>query len=325
MIWFLLRRLLMLPPALLAVHFLGFSYAHLAQRAHAAQNPFGAVQTDWPPIGRLYSTYWAEWLGLTPLAAERADTLAGLVLPALGMSLGLLLIAFIVSTGLGLLLGVGATRAASPSAPPGVRRWLAPLLALGLSTPSFFIGTLAIVLLLLLNRGNPDAQTLIPLFGAGWDRHLILPVLALVARPVAQIASVSTGLLAGELGKRYVTTAYSLGISARRVRWKHALWPVLAPITLTVAGSARLLMGELLLVERLFAWPGLGRLLTLALVPPATATAGGLQGANRFFLHPELVAATLTAFALLFLLIDALATGLARKLDPRQRQEAHHA
>lgn len=103
MIWFLLRRLLMLPPALLAVHFLGFSYAHLAQRAHAAQNPFGAAQTDWPPIGVLYRTYWIEWLGGTPPAAGSRDPLPGLVLPALGMSLGLLLIAFVVSTALGLL------------------------------------------------------------------------------------------------------------------------------------------------------------------------------------------------------------------------------
>jgi len=111
----------MLPPALLVIHFLGFSYTHLAQRAHAAQNPFGAAQTDWPPIGVLYRTYWIEWLGGTPPAAGSRDPLPGLVLPALGMSLGLLLIAFVVSTALGLLLGVGATRAASPSALPGVR------------------------------------------------------------------------------------------------------------------------------------------------------------------------------------------------------------
>ena len=138
MIWFLLRRLLMLPPALLAVHFLGFSYTHLAQRAHAAQNPFGAVQTDWPPIGVLYRTYWIEWLGGTPPAAGSRDPLPGLVLPALGMSLGLLLIAFVVSTALGLLLGVGATRAASPSALPGGRA--APLWKVALGEAKTPIG-----------------------------------------------------------------------------------------------------------------------------------------------------------------------------------------
>jgi ABC-type dipeptide/oligopeptide/nickel transport system permease component len=90
---------------------------------------------------------------------------------------------------------------------------------------------------------------------------------------------------------------------------------------LTTAGSFRLLTGELILVEWLFDWPGLGRLLALTLIPPRLAQTGGPGDQSLYFLHPPLLAALLMAFALLFLLADATASLLARAADPRQRAE----
>ena len=171
---------------------------------------------------------------------------------------------------------------------------------------------------------GPDAQPPLPLQGFGWDQHLLLPTLALVARPTVQIAQVTASLLSDELHKQYVTAARSRGNTWARARWHHAFRNVLTPILLAIAGSARLLVGELILVEWLFAWPGLGRLLTLTLVPPRVATVGGLADQTVYFLHPALVAALLTIFTLIFLLVDLLASTAGRLADPRlQVAEAH--
>jgi hypothetical protein len=62
------------------------------------------------------------------------------------------------------------------------------------------------------------------------------------------------------------------------------------PVVLTLGASLRLLLGELILVEWLFAWPGLGRLLALALIPPRIALTGGAGDESIYFLHPPLLA-----------------------------------
>jgi ABC-type dipeptide/oligopeptide/nickel transport system permease component len=90
-------------------------------------------------------------------------------------------------------------------------------------------------------------------------------------------------------------------------------------VILVVAASLRLMVGELILVEWLFGWPGLGKLLASALLPPNVASVGLLSGATRNFLHPELVAGILTLFGLLFLLADLVSSLAVYAVDPRLR------
>jgi ABC-type dipeptide/oligopeptide/nickel transport system permease component len=134
-----------------------------------------------------------------------------------------------------------------------------------------------------------------------------------------QIAQVTANLLMSELGKRYIVAARSFGHTWRAIRWDKALRNVLAPIILTMAGSFRLMMAELILVEWLFSWPGLGRLLVQTLVPPNLSSVGGMLNTSAFFLNPPLVAGLLTIFSLLFLLADLLASATAKIVDPRLR------
>ncbi len=168
---------------------------------------------------------------------------------------------------------------------------------------------------LVLSQGE-GAVSPLPLQGFGWDLHLVLPVLALMVRPTMQVAAMTAGLLSGELTQPYIVAARSRGNSWQRVRWRHALRLVLGPVILAVAGSLRLLIAELVVVEWLFGWPGLGRLLAVALIAPRVASFGGVDE-GQFFLYPPLVAALLVVFTLLFLLVDSLALVLARASDPR--------
>jgi peptide/nickel transport system permease protein len=229
-------------------------------------------------------------------------------------SLGLLAVAL----GLGVLAGLALGLAAVRVEPAGVAPWLAPLATLGLAMPSFYLGTLFIAASVYLLLRGVEAFPL-PLSGFGWDLHLVLPALALMLRPAMQIAQITASLLADEMRKQYVVTARSVGNTWRRIRRRHALRNVVAPVLLTIAGTFRLSLGELVLVEWLFNWPGLGRLLAQTLVAPDFAAPGALTGGGQFFLNPPLLAALLTVFALAFLLADALASSLARSADPRLR------
>jgi len=318
MMRFFLRRLIVIPIVLALVNFIGFTYAHAAQRFHAAQNPWGAGSDEAPPILPLYVDYArgllrGDW-GKMPVGVS--ETVAQGLWRAGGVSLGLLALAFAFSAVIGLLLGLRAVRTGTA----GVAAWLIPVSTIGLAAPSFYIGALFIAATVFyLLRAGPEARSPLPLGGFGWDIHLVLPVMALVARPAAQIAQVTASLLSGEIGQQYVIAARSRGNSWARVRWKHALRNVLAPVILAMAGSLRLLAGELILVEWLFAWPGLGRLLALALIPPNVASPGGLEGHTVYFLHPELVAALVPTFAFIFLAVDTSASTLARWADPRLR------
>jgi peptide/nickel transport system permease protein len=236
--------------------------------------------------------------------------LLAFVLDASRATLGLLALAFLLSLILGLLLGLQAVR----TRPPGASTWLIPVSTVGLAMPGFYIGILAVSALIFYTLRTFQPPPL-PFDGFGWDRHLLLPLVALAVRPTLQLAQVTSRLLGDELRQQYVVAERSLGYSWRQIRWHTALRNVLAPVVLTITGSFRLLLGEIVLIELLFNWPGIGRLLALTLIPPELSSGGG----SIFFLHPPMLAAVLVLFTLLFLLADLVASTLVRLVDPRLR------
>jgi ABC-type dipeptide/oligopeptide/nickel transport system permease component len=148
-----------------------------------------------------------------------------------------------------------------------------------------------------------------------------MPVLVLSIRPTVQLALLTAGLLVEEFNQQYVTAARSLGHTWRQIRLKVAFRNVYAPIILTVAGSLRLLVGELIVVEWLFDWPGIGRLLAETLIPSGQAfNQGGGSTETGLFLAPAVVAAILVVFAALFMLTDMVVSLLAQASDPRLRE-----
>jgi len=311
---FLLRRIAIIPFALVLVNFAGFAFAHFTYQVQQSQTIYGSGQDEMVPVWPAYTAYVQNALhgDLGKMPVGVSQSVAGAIRDASAASLGLLAIAFLLSTLLGLALGLSAVRVTSTQP----ASWLPLVSTLGLAMPSFYIGTLLVSLILMPTIGR-DVDPMLPVTGFGWDLHLVLPVLALTIRPTMQIALVTGSLLSGELNKRYVVAARSFGHTWRAIRWDKALRNVLAPIFLTIASSFRLLVAELLLVEWLFSWPGLGRMLVQTLVPPRVSSLGGMMDESIFFLNPSLVAALLVVFALLFLLADALASGLARAVDPR--------
>lgn len=305
-----LLRFLFLIAVLIAANFGGFAYAHLARST--AGNPFFGSRSE---AGALIPSYLAYVDQLTTArlsdVAVYGDNFGRVLREATVASLGLLAIALAVSIVLGISIGLLGVRVR----PPGVRGWLTAITTLGLATPSFFFGRLTVAFFFLLIINVPGATMPLPIQGYGWDEHLILPVIALSLRPTAQIGQIMAGLLAGELGRQYVVAARGRGLTEGRVVRRHALRNVWAPIFQAMAGTVRLLVGELIVVEWLFAWPGLGALLAATLIPAGFTSAS----VESRFLDPPLVASILTIFALIFVSTDMVAGQLARFFDPRQR------
>jgi peptide/nickel transport system permease protein len=315
---FILQRLLIIPLLLMLVNFLGYTYAHYARPIRAARTPY--VQAEEPgPLIPEYIDYLKTLVDLdfgleiaTPDNARSNEptSLGEALASATIASLGLLVISLSISMILGLYLGFKATK----NDPPDTSRWLTLSSTVGLAMPSFYIGSLLIIGLVfyVIWRG-PDTDMPLPLSGFGWDIHLVLPVVALMARPTFQLAQVTSGVLSAELGKQYVIAGRSMGRTWRSIRMRFALKNVIAPVILTIAGLQRFLVGELIMIEWLFRWPGLGRMLGWTLVPAEFTSSSG----SPLFLNPPIMATILTIIAALFLFTDLVAAIAVRYLDPR--------
>lgn len=321
MVRYFVRRLALIPLALLLVHFLGFFYANLVRPLRAFRNPFFVLSAPPEPILSTYTIYLRHLFEFdfntipNPWGVQGELPFGEVLFQAAIASLSLLGIALVLSILIGVFLGINAAR----HDPPLVSRWLTVLSTTGLAMPTFFIGSLFFAFwFLYVIWGGPGIIPL-PISGFGLDSHLVVPVLVLAARPAMMIAGVTAGLLSEEFGRQYVVAARSQGHTWSDIRQKFALRNIITPVILVIADSMRLLVGELIVVEWLFQWPGLGNLLAQTLIPPRTANMG-VAIENIIFLDPPVVAAVLTVFALILLLTDFGASLLVRYYDPRLRE-----
>lgn len=123
---------------------------------------------------------------------------------------------------------------------------------IGLSVPQFWLGLLFIVFFALYLGWLPTS-------GSGGFRYLILPALTLALPAMARILMVVRSTMIDELNTQYVKTCRAKGISSMRIVWVHAMRNAMVPI-FTLAGweLIRALSGYTVVVESVFAWPGLG-------------------------------------------------------------------
>ncbi|MBI5354574.1 MAG: ABC transporter permease [Chloroflexi bacterium] len=310
MFQFALRRLSIIPLVLLIANFIGFAFAFATTPIVTASDPYSIGANELPPIMPVYFDYLKNMskgdFGRTFTNEPVLENIARFG----GASLGLIGIAMTISILLGLTLGLLAVRRSRS----GVASWLTLLSTIGLALPSFYVAILLIAFFVLLTiYVSSSATPAIPFQGFGWDAHLILPVLTLVIQPTVKIAQVTAGLLSEELGKQYVTAALSFGHSIQKIKSKFAFRSILAPVALTIAGSLRIMIAELIIIERLFNWPGLGKLIS-------TILSRSSQSAD--LLAPPMVAAILTVLVGIFLLIDFSATFFSRLIDPRLRADS---
>lgn len=126
----------------------------------------------------------------------------------------------------------------------------------GLSLSQFWFGLMLMYLFALKLQWLPSFG-----YGDGGIRHLILPAVALGVGPMALLARTTRAAVLDVLNADFVRTARSKGMSERRVVTWHVLRNALVLVVTIVGLQFGSLMGAAVVVEKLFAWPGVGSLL----------------------------------------------------------------
>ncbi len=202
------------------------------------------VRGDW---GRSFSTR----LPIREVVAERLGN--SLMLAGLTMA-----IAVPLGVGLGVLAGLRQDRPADHAISVGA------LAVVGL--PEFVTGLVLIDLLAFRLGWLPANSSIRP--GAGFGEalpQLILPALTATLVLLAYVVRLTRAGVIEELGQDYVRTARLKGLSRRAVLGRHVLRNALLPTITVVAISLGWLISGLIVVENVFNYPGLGRLLTFAI------------------------------------------------------------
>jgi peptide/nickel transport system permease protein len=257
---FLLSRAAQALVSILGVSTIVFVVMHLSGDPTLLLVPEGASREDVELLRRQ--------LGFDrPLAVQYADYLAGLARLDLGTSLvQRVSVASIVASRLPytLLLAAGALVVAlGVGLPVGVvtgiwrgrlaERLLLPVVLVGQSMPTFWSGILLILLC---------AVTLgvLPASGADSWSALVMPSIALGALSMATFARITRTSVVEELGKDYVRAIRAKGVAMTPVVLRHVLRNASIPVITVAALEIANLLAGAVIVETVFAWPGLGQL-----------------------------------------------------------------
>ncbi len=129
---------------------------------------------------------------------------------------------------------------------------------LGLSFPNFALGPI-LILLVSIKLGW------LPVSGAGGLSHLILPALTMGGALAAVLTRMVRTAMLEELNQDYVRTARAKGLSERRVVYVHALRNAMIPIITLIGLQFGALLAGAIVTEKIFSWPGIGRLTVTAI------------------------------------------------------------
>lgn len=174
----------------------------------------------------------------------------------------------------------------------------------GVTIPSFWLGAL-----LLLGAGTLAPG--VPLVGwvafsddpAANLQRMVLPVVALALPVVATLARVVRAAMIDVLGQDFIRTARAKGVGEGRVVFLHALRNALIPFTTSLGIMAGYLFGGSVVIEQVFALPGLGRLMV-----------GAISERNYPLIQGAILLATAT-----FVLVNFAVDMLYLAIDPRAR------
>lgn len=209
-----------------------------------------------------------------------------LILERLPATLLLMGTALVFSSVVGVLLGVLAARR-----PHGLVDNATTFLALvGYSMPVFWLGqllllTFALNLPLFPVQGMASIRA--PSEGIGRIlnimHHLVLPVLTFSIYHLALIFRLTRIKMIDVLSQDYITTARAKGLSPARITFRHALLNALLPIVTVIGYNFGFMLAGSVLVETVFGWPGLGRLMFEAVTARDYPTLLGLFLFISFF------------------------------------------
>lgn len=224
-----------------------------------------------------------------------------IILDHFPLTLELAVLSMLVALLIGLPAGIFAATRKDSAADLTVR----VVAMIGQSTPSFVVGLLLIFTLSVGFGVLPQMGTFIPFSQdpLGNLSQMLLPALTLGTAFAAAVIRMSRSAMLDILREDYVRTALSKGMPRRRVIWRHALPNALIPVVTLSGVEFGYLLGGAVLVEQIFALPGLGRVVLDAIQQRDYAL---VQGSVLFI-------------AFNFMVINLLVDLAYAALDPRIR------
>lgn len=272
---YVVRRLALAIPTILTIIVLNFALVHLApgdaadvlageagsatpQYMAQLRQKFGLDQ----PLHVQLVGYLKQVLSLDlGYSFRHGMSVSELISTRLGPTLLLMVTVLVLSVGLGVLLGAIAAR--------NLNRWrdnvISILAVLAYATPVFWAGLMLIVVFSVELGWFPvSGMEEVAAFNEGWARaidiahHLVLPAITLTLFYLALYTRLMRASMLDQYAMDYVVTARAKGLTERQIAWRHVLRNAVLPV-LTMAGvQIGALLGGAVVVETVFAWPGLG-------------------------------------------------------------------
>ncbi len=315
MIAVVLRRIGSAIPILLIVSLITFGMIHMIPGDPAAaiaglsatpdqiaqiRHDLGLDQPLLTQLVRWYAALLHGDLGNSLLLGEPVTQAIALRLP---ITLGLSLYALVITLVLGLASGVIAALRQNT----WVDQAAMVFSMAGISVPNFYLGLILIIVfgvdLGWLPTGGYTAFSDDP---AGWFACMTLPAISLALLLTGLLARITRSTMLEVLRQDYVRTAKAKGLPQRQVVIKHALSNALIPIVTVIGIIISLLLSGAVVTETLFSIPGIGQLLTQAVL-------------NRDY--PMVQGGVLVVTALM-VLVNIAVDLLYAVLDPRVRYDA---
>jgi ABC-type dipeptide/oligopeptide/nickel transport system permease component len=256
------------------------------------------------PLSSQYIRYWAGVLhGDLGASIRLHDSVTHLILERYPYTLALTLAALVLALALALPAGIlSALRRGR-----ALDQTLSVVSLFGLSIPGIALGPILILVFSIglgwtpvsgANAGASAAGTL----SIDW-RYLILPAVTMGASLAAILTRMVRTAMLEELGQDYIRTARAKGLSETAVVCRHALPNALVPIITVVGLQFGALLAGAIVTEKIFSWPGLGRLVVDAI-------------SNRDY---ALVQGCLLAIGLTYILVNFFTDVVYRFINPRMR------
>jgi peptide/nickel transport system permease protein len=313
---YVLRRLALAIPTVLTIVVLNFALLHLApgDAADVLAGEAGSATPEYmtqlrqkfgldQPIYVQLFVYLARVVTLDlGYSFRHGMSVAELIGSRLGPTLLLMLTVFALSVGLGVLLGAIAAR--------NLNRWrdnLISLLAvLAYATPVFWAGLMLIIVFSIKFGWFPTSGIeQVAAFNEGFARvrdvahHLVLPAITLTLFYLALYTRLMRASVLDQYTMDYVVTARAKGLTEGQIAWRHVLRNAALPVVTMAGVQAGALLGGSVVVETVFAWPGLGLLAYESLFARDINLLLGI-----FFISAVLVVAVNLAVDVIYSLLD---------------------
>ncbi|HTA01414.1 MAG TPA: ABC transporter permease [Streptosporangiaceae bacterium] len=319
MVAFVLRRLAIAVPVILGILLIAFCFVHLLPGSPIQMliNPNDLSGPDSAKylaslraelgLNKPLPIQWLDWMGQLlkgnlGYSYQQQVPVTSLIGQRIGATVLLSVTALLLALAIAIPLGVVAAlkqRSGFDYASVGISMF-------AISIPIFFLGLMAIyVFSLRLGWLPPGGISTLGVTGSFSDtvRHLALPACVLSAVLLGPYVRYVRQSMLEVLGMDYIRTAIAKGAPRRRVVFRHALRNALIPLTTVLAIQIPALLAGTLVIETVFAWPGLGLLVYDAI-------------SNRDY---PIILAVVMLSAALVVLFNLIADVVAAVLDPRIR------